>query len=56
MRLATPAELVAPGQGLGLAVVSSIIEMHGGEMQIESAKGWGTTVAVTLPVKRARLN
>ena len=56
VRLATPEQIAAPGHGLGLAVVSSIVEMHGGEMQIESAKGWGTTVNVTLPVKRARLN
>ena len=55
-RNVTPAEISAPGHGLGLAVVSSIVEMHGGELQIDSVKGGGTTVHVTLPVRRARLN
>ena len=50
------ADIAAPGHGLGLAVVSSIVEMHGGALQIDSAKGWGTTVHVTLPVRRRRLN
>ena len=56
MRPPRPEEIDAPGRGLGLAVVSSIVEMHGGAMHIESEKGWGATVNVTLPVKRARLN
>lgn len=51
-----PAGIPEPGLGLGLLVVSSIVEMHGGEMRIDSLKGWGTTVHVTLPVRRARLN
>ena len=50
------ADIAAPGHGLGLAVVSSIVEMHGGALQIDSAKGWGTTVHVTLPVRRPQLN
>ena len=51
-----PEDINAPGRGPGLAVVSSIVEMHGGAMHIESDNGWGTTVNVTLPVRRARLN
>ena len=55
-RIVTPAEMTAPGHGLGLAMVTSIVEMHCGEMEIDSLKGWGTTVHIVLPVKRARLN
>jgi two-component system, OmpR family, sensor kinase len=37
------------GTGLGLAVVSSIVRAHGGEIKVKSAVGEGTTVSVTLP-------
>jgi two-component system, LuxR family, sensor kinase FixL len=45
----------APGQGtgLGLAVTDSIVRTHGGEMEIESEEGRGTTVTLWLPVKGA---
>lgn len=55
-RNVTPAEISAPGHGLGLAVASSIVEMHGGELRIDSVRGGGTAVHVTLPLRRARLN
>jgi len=38
------------GTGLGLAITDEIINLHGGELTIESTKGEGTTVKVTLPV------
>jgi cell cycle sensor histidine kinase DivJ len=38
------------GTGLGLSLVRSFSELHGGEMLIESALGEGTTVTVRLPV------
>ncbi|MGM0626645.1 MAG: ATP-binding protein [Candidatus Fermentibacterota bacterium] len=38
------------GTGMGLAMVRSIVEEHGGGLSIESAPGAGTTVEVSLPL------
>ncbi len=38
------------GTGLGLSVSYSIVKRHGGEMQVETRPGGGTTFAITLPV------
>lgn len=38
------------GTGLGLSLVRSLAELHGGEMTIESRLGEGTTVTIRLPV------
>lgn len=40
------------GVGLGLAICNEIIDLHGGEMKIESEVGHGTTVSFT--VRRGR--
>src|SRR4029077_21012125 len=37
------------GTGLGLAIVKHIVQAHGGELDITSAVGSGTTVRVYLP-------
>ena len=37
------------GVGLGLALVKSIMDLHGGTAQIESAVGRGTTVTLSFP-------
>lgn len=37
------------GSGLGLALARSVARQHGGELQIESAPGAGTTVRMVLP-------
>ncbi len=37
------------GAGLGLAIVRSLVELHGGRVEIQSAEGKGTCVRVTLP-------
>ncbi len=42
-----------PGTGLGLAIAKNIIEMHGGEMDVSSEKGVGTTFSFTLPTTEA---
>lgn len=38
------------GAGLGLALVKSIIELHGGRVELESQPGAGTTVHCLLPI------
>jgi signal transduction histidine kinase/CheY-like chemotaxis protein len=41
------------GTGLGLAMVYGIVERHGGEIDITSAPGAGTTIRLSLPVATA---
>ncbi|MBI3270077.1 MAG: HAMP domain-containing protein [Planctomycetes bacterium] len=41
------------GTGLGLAVVHNIVQGHGGRIELQSGKGGGTTVRVTLPIRKA---
>ena len=38
-----------PGSGLGLALVEEIVHLHGGQLEIESTLGTGTSVTVLLP-------
>jgi signal transduction histidine kinase len=40
------------GSGLGLSLVKSLIELHGGSVEIESALGRGTRVICRLPIGR----
>ncbi len=42
----------AKGTGLGLTVCNQIVNLHGGKICIDSKKGRGTTVTVTVPIKR----
>ena len=40
----------AKGAGLGLAIVSRVVETHRGKIRVKSRLGHGTTMSVTLPV------
>jgi two-component system sensor histidine kinase HydH len=42
------------GTGLGLFVVHSIVERHGGAIRVKSELGKGSTFTVYLPVERVR--
>jgi signal transduction histidine kinase len=37
------------GTGLGMAIVKKIMDLHGGEVEIESTPGVGTTVRLVIP-------
>ncbi len=39
-----------PGTGLGLLLVKSCAELHGGKVRVKSRLSRGTTVTVTLPI------
>jgi len=41
-----------PGTGLGLPLVKELIELHGGELAIDSEVGVGTSVRISFPPDR----
>ena len=59
-RLARPFEQVETqhaktqaGTGLGLALTKSLVELHGGTLEMQSLPGHGTTVSFTLPIHQS---
>jgi signal transduction histidine kinase len=53
-RLTTPfTSLKSNGTGLGLYLVSEIVERHGGRLDIRSLQGAGTSVIISLPCVKA---
>jgi two-component system cell cycle sensor histidine kinase PleC len=60
-RLARPFEQVesqhsktTQGTGLGLALTKSLVEMHGGLLDLKSAPGQGTLVSFALPLRQSQ--
>jgi signal transduction histidine kinase len=41
-----------PGTGLGLSIVKKCVDLHGGEISLDSTEGVGTTVRLRLPLYR----
>lgn len=41
------------GTGLGLSIVKALVDEHGGDMDIKSTVGVGTTISINMPVRRA---
>lgn len=48
---ADPARTSPDGSGLGLAICQSIVQAHGGRIELQSEPARGTKVTVTLPMK-----
>ena len=51
-RASTARENAVQGIGVGLSIVKSIVDAHGGEITIESEQGRGTTIGLSLPRTR----
>jgi signal transduction histidine kinase len=49
-RASSATERHIPGTGLGLYIASAIVDAHGGEIDVQSEPGAGTTFVVELPV------
>ena len=48
-RARTANELAVPGTGLGLAITRTLVDQHGGTIDLTSSEGEGTSVTVRLP-------
>lgn len=55
VRLARPEHKRVKGSGLGLFIVKSVAQRHGGDAWVESQLGVGTTFSFSIPLKGANL-
>jgi signal transduction histidine kinase len=55
-RASSATSRAVPGAGLGLTIVKTIVEAHGGNVSLTSVEGEGTTVRVELPYERAQVS
>lgn len=55
VRLARPEHKRVKGSGLGLFIVKSVAQRHGGDAWVESQLGIGTTFSFSIPLKGANL-
>ena len=51
-RAASPAQRDTAGLGIGLYVVHEIVSRHGGQVEVTSEEGQGSTFRVVLPLQR----
>jgi len=49
------ASILNQGSGIGLAITKEFVQLHGGEISVESKPGQGSTFYLTLPVNEAAL-
>jgi two-component system, OmpR family, phosphate regulon sensor histidine kinase PhoR len=49
-RASNATDAAIPGTGLGLTIVHTIVANHGGEMEVHSEEGRGTTFTARLPL------
>jgi signal transduction histidine kinase len=52
---ADKARAMGGGAGLGLSIAKRVIELHGGQISLDSQPGIGTTVRMTLIIAGNRL-
>ena len=48
-RFSTPGQPKAAGAGLGMVFVKTVVEKHGGSINVASEPGRGTTITLMLP-------
>ena len=46
-------DTLSEGTGLGMSMVAKIVKAVGGKMEVQSAKGFGTTIKVTVPLEQS---